>query len=761
MITSKEFLDLIFDDLNDDEYVCVTRATPKKDGTGSWFKNHLLTDRQWRKWDAFKQPAAWYFCVSTIDGGLNDKQSMVGRGRSNLRRYFCLVLDDIGTKAIEPPVRPSWVLESSTGNYQWGYLLDPGDDWGRYEALVEYCHRKGWGDAGAGGSYRVMRVPGSANTKPGRQLFKSVVHEVDGAVWSLDELAELLGCDFDNIDVKDPNVLSSKVGGATAMDGIDPLLDWLSDNNHVISDTGSSWVDVICPWADAHTSGENKAGYSPLGRGENGWVQFRAFKCLHEHCVDKKLGDFVQWSVGLGSPAVWGFDPLPWLQSKYVYVETGQLVVDLEQRPSGGRWVWDLADWTKKHPGRVRVAGRENPVNVATAFIEDDATRRCVDIIYRPVPRGSDTGIITKGGQDYINTYVPPNHAETTEDPVVFLDHMDYLIPEPRQREIFLNWLAHKVQHPHLRSYGVCMIADGAYGTGRSWLKTMMGKVLGGHVNTASLAQLYGKGTSAEQTYNDWMVCQYVVVEEAKDSGLSKDDFYHGYETFKSNCDTSVATDQRINPKYGRTRYEDIYYNVMIFSNHTDAMCLTEDDRRVYVIDNPTTRLDYDYYDRLQGSLQTQEPQRIYWWLMRRDVSGFDRIYPEMTPGKQRMIEDTRAPSDAIMEWLRDNYVPDLVTKASLKLAIVLAARELDLEKQMREPGSIMKMIWRKASGLRGSDVKNGARYVIDGKQTEIRALRNQNKWSALDDERNQIELIEEINKGSAKNKVVFLRELE
>ena len=75
MTTATEFLNLIFDELDSDEYVCVTRATPKKDGTGSWFKNHLLTDRQWRKWDAFKQPAAWYFCVSTIDGGLNDKQS--------------------------------------------------------------------------------------------------------------------------------------------------------------------------------------------------------------------------------------------------------------------------------------------------------------------------------------------------------------------------------------------------------------------------------------------------------------------------------------------------------------------------------------------------------------------------------------------------------------------------------------------------------------------------------------------------------------
>ena len=39
------------------------------------------------------------------------------------------MLDDIGTKCKEPPVEPSWKLESSRGNEQWGYILAmPTDD---------------------------------------------------------------------------------------------------------------------------------------------------------------------------------------------------------------------------------------------------------------------------------------------------------------------------------------------------------------------------------------------------------------------------------------------------------------------------------------------------------------------------------------------------------------------------------------------------------------------------------------------------------
>ncbi len=757
---AENFLDLIFQDLEPEEHVCVSRATPKKDGKGNWFKNYLITSRQWRKWAPDAQAQAWYFCVSTINGELNDKATMVGRGRGNLRRFHCLVLDDIGTKASEPPVRPSWILESSPGNYQWGYLLDPGDNWGRYEALVEYCHQQGWGDAGAGGSYRLMRVPGSANIKPGRQNFRSVVRELDDAVWSLDELAEDLGCDFDKIEVKlDAGVLD-RPSGVTAMDGIDPMLDWLTDAGHVVRDDGGQWVDIVCPWHEQHTSGENTAGYSPLGRGTGKFVQTRAFKCLHEHCVDRKLTKFREWASKQGSPSVSGFDPLPWLQDKYTYVETGQMVYDLAQRPVGGVWSWTLADWKLKHPGRMTVPGREAPILIANAFIEHDDTKKAVATTYLPVSRGHDIGLIEKHGQSFVNTYVPPNWAETDEPPLVFLEHMDYLIPDKFERETFLSWLAYKIQHPASRSYACVMVAEDAYGTGRSWIGRIIGRMLQGHVNKASLPQLIGKGTSAEQNYNNWMVdCQFIIVEEAKDSGLTRDDFYHGYETFKQNVEPGEAGEAiRVNDKYGRTREAVVYFNPLIFTNHADAMVLEEGDRRLFAVENPTERKDYTYYDRLAAALNTQEPRRLFWWLMRRDLTGFDHIYPPMTPTKARMIEDTRPPSDTISDWVRGNHAPDLVTRETLRGAIILAAREHDYEKIMREPGGVLKMLWRKLKTLRPEDTKNGARYVINNKQTEVRAIRNQIKWMKYDARRDAETIENEFMRTELSENVVLFR---
>ena len=373
-ITASAFLAAIFAEKKSDEHICVSRATPKEDGTGTWFKNHTPADRQWRKWspETQAQAKAWYFCVSTINGDMNEKGTMVGRGRKNLKRYHCLVLDDIGTKGKPPPIEPSWKITTSIAdgiqNQQWGYMLDPGDDWGRYEALVEWCAAQGWADAGAGGSYRLMRVPGSANLKPGREEYLSNVTEWDLSVWSLAELAGELGCDFSQLKTKDATVITKK-GGATVMEGIDPMLVWLMENDHIVKNGGGEWVDILCPWADQHTSGENIAGYSPLGRGAGDWVQTRAFKCLHEHCKERNLDQFVKWAEKQGGPYVSGYDPLPWMRSRYAYVGMTQQVVDLEQRQRGGEWFWDFTAWSKMHPGKIAVPGSDTKIKVADAFV--------------------------------------------------------------------------------------------------------------------------------------------------------------------------------------------------------------------------------------------------------------------------------------------------------------------------------------------------------------------------------------------------------
>jgi hypothetical protein len=198
----------------------------------------------------------------------------------------------------------------------------------------------------------------------------------------------------------------------------------------------------------------------------------------------------------------------------------------------------------------------------------------------------------------------------------------------------------------------------------------------------------------------------------------------------------------------------------LIFTNHADAMVLPDDCRRTFVVENPSVRQDYAYYDRLAGALQTQEPRRVYWWLMHRDVSEYDRIYPPMTAAKARMIEDTRAPSDGIADWITEHHASDLVTKATLKTAVLRAAAELDHEKIMRDAetqAGIVKMLWKKLRTLRSED-KHGARYVLNGKQTEVRALRRREHWTEIDLLRSTTTVETELNKSVVNDNIVQIR---
>jgi hypothetical protein len=747
-ITPFEFLDEIFSEADPDtEVVCVSKMIPDRDGGSPGFWNISDQEKPFRTWKPLRQNQAWYFCVSTVDGEKNAKGTAVRRRTQNAVRYHVLVLDDIGTKAEMPPVEPTYRLTSSVvesqDNEQWAYKLVPGSDMMRYEALLEYCHEKGWGDAGAGGCYRIMRVPGSANLKPGRDNFKSVITEwFPDDVWELDELAVALGCD--DLDERAATRAAgkkppSKMNGHAvlpALDNIDPLYDWLRDNSHIVQDDGGEFIDIKCPWADEHTTGSDTAGYSPLGRGSDDWVQARGFSCLHEHCKGRKFGDFIKAVGALGAPRVSGVDPLPWLQHKFTYIGMGARVADLEQRKIGGKWLWDLEDWGKMHKGRVVVPGREQPIEMKSAFLESKKTVKVTDTVYWPVKADADVAVVETNRQKFVNIYAPPSHEYTKADPDVFLDHVDFLLPDVVEADLFLDWLAHKIQNPGMRSYAVVMIAEDSFGVGRSWLREMLKMVLGANrVQTATLPQLIGKGTSAENNYNDWACeCQFLVVEEARDN-ISREDFYNGYETFKTNVDTRI-TSTRVNPKYGKTREDYMFFNALIFSNHSDALAVPSNDRRLCVLTNPSVMAEGVYYDRLESSLTNVEAAKIYWYLMERDIDEFDHVYPPMTRGKRLMTDQNVLPSMAISEHILDALPGDIVTKKLLKAMVVGAAHELDYDNIVSNPGTVVRTLWGKMGKLR--DDARGARYYLNGAQTEVRAVRQQEKWIVTDKERDR-----------------------
>ena len=104
-----------------------------------------------------------YFCTSK----LKPVDGIIHRRNSNFSCLMCVVLDDVGTvKAKTPELEPSWRIETSPSNEQWGYILEDSiTDSVKAEKLIDLVIKAGYCDKGANGHVRYMRLPVGSNDK--------------------------------------------------------------------------------------------------------------------------------------------------------------------------------------------------------------------------------------------------------------------------------------------------------------------------------------------------------------------------------------------------------------------------------------------------------------------------------------------------------------------------------------------------------------------------------------------------------------------
>ncbi len=247
---------------------------------------------------ALRQPQGWLYCVSTV--GLGDKPR---RRLEDVRHAFVLPCDDVGTKSKTPPVDPSYILETSPGNYQYGYLIDPykvstGAGAARYDACLVGLAQAGYNDPGCRSASRMIKLPGAVHSSG---FITRVVDWQPALSWDLDKLMAEMGvepCQFTRAQRKK----RLKPGMVAEFDQIDdPVLDWLVENDFVFSHN-DEWVHIRCPWEHEHSSdtGPSSTSFSPLEYG----TATRGFKCLHGHCAHRRAGHLLTWVAQQGGPGI-------------------------------------------------------------------------------------------------------------------------------------------------------------------------------------------------------------------------------------------------------------------------------------------------------------------------------------------------------------------------------------------------------------------------------------------------------------------------
>ncbi len=296
-IDTPTFVNTLFPDLGEGETACIAQAI-------QWTNYDGKQQSSYRQYPYSEQlaatiarkPDAWYVCVSTVKSVPAGEK--IRRRKADCLATWVLMLDDIGTKAEAPPIDPSAVLETSEGNYQYLYLIEPEEDGAHFEACNRAITSAGYGDAGAGGVSRVFRLPGSINHKPGKDGYATrIVEWHPRRVYDLDGIMDALGLEPEHKGTSYRELDSIEVPD----DIDDAVLAWLEEKGFVYG-FDEYFTSIRCPNAHLHTDGNPAAGYSPLGHGE--YPLYRTFHCFHEHCQGMTGDQYLQWVAQNGGPAV-------------------------------------------------------------------------------------------------------------------------------------------------------------------------------------------------------------------------------------------------------------------------------------------------------------------------------------------------------------------------------------------------------------------------------------------------------------------------
>jgi hypothetical protein len=120
-------------------------------------------------------------------------------------------------------------------------------------------------------------------------------------------------------------------------------------------------------------------------------------------------------------------------------------------------------------------------------------------------------GVVTReGGLSQLNTYVPVNAPRTVGDATPFIRHLEKLLPDARDREIIMSYLAAVVQHTGVK-FQYCPLLQGVEGNGKTLFSRCVAYAVGEKYTHLPRADQIAKN------FNAWLYGKiFIAVEDIK-----------------------------------------------------------------------------------------------------------------------------------------------------------------------------------------------------------------------------------------------------
>ena len=292
-VSNDDFLETVFGVLAGEQrpVVCGFPGNPHEVAKARWFG---------RPWVGGKTP--WqaannnYFTLACFSP---DEKGQYRRMKKNFVALHAIMLDDIGTKAANRErltIPPSWLLETSEGNFQAGYVFnEPLTDGTLAERLMKSLIAANLCDPGADGPLaRYARLPAGGNGKYDPPFICRLREYSPEARYSVEQIVDGLALDFDPMAAPQRNRRKGSSAGQSSGSeeiyvpraGENPVVTKLKEAGLYIKPLGAGKHEINCPWMDEHTDGHGggTAYFEPSESFSCG-----GFKCLHGHCADRHL----------------------------------------------------------------------------------------------------------------------------------------------------------------------------------------------------------------------------------------------------------------------------------------------------------------------------------------------------------------------------------------------------------------------------------------------------------------------------------------
>ena len=584
-----------------------------------------------------------------------------------------LMLDDLGTKAPMPTVAPTWLMESSPGSYQAGYALDmdgvPTKE--QFIMLVRALALKGLTDPGASGVVRNFRLPGSINLKQGRNGFAARLVEFHPErQFTYQQLCELFDVTPTEADT-DPRGWSPIA--VLADDGNDDVWRWLADNGLALSRPNSEgWAGVVCPNHEQHTDGNVEGRYNPAKR---------AYCCLHGHCIELDSRTFLSWVAEQGGPkrepglrdellaltmsAALSKLPMTSEESE----AAAAALAEVRQREHGRierdslhkHWAYvvnddayfNLDDRTEisrrsfnalyAHLGCRTRHGRQGVISASQWFDEqryDKDGRALAGITYAP---GLPV-LVERDGDVLGNRWQDARSARSQgHDVSLWLDHLAAVLPVVAERELLLDVLAFKLQHPDVKiNFGVLL--SGVAGCGKDTLLAPAIRAICGPFQR-------NRGmVDSDQIGSQWgyhLECEVLILNELKDTdGAARRALANKLKPLMAAPPEYLSVNRK-----GLKPYDALNRLLVIaFSNETVPLVIDSTDRRWFALKSTAKRMDPADAAALWSWYASGGFDAVAELLWTRDVSAFNPgAAPMRTQFWYSLVSDGRSPAEELL----------------------------------------------------------------------------------------------------------------